>query len=344
MQHNDFKHTGLSFTPDSIIDEDIISFWDDFSDATGTVACYTSGSTGTPKKLAVEKSAMLYSAGNTVNFFGLDKDSRGLHCLPSKYIAGRMMLVRAHVSGMTLHAVEPSLNPLKTIKKESFDFAAFTPSQVLEILSDEKTSELFSRIKYVIIGGAAIESEMEKRLLPFPNSIYATYGMTETVSHIALRKLGEPSYRKISNQTHIGVDDENCLWIKDGNLTNERLQTNDVVDLLDEERFIWLGRRDFVINSGGVKLHPEQIENKISTLENWSALNLFITKTADEKFGERPLLVLEQSHKVNLDELTQVLSKLEMPKEVVFVPRFIYTESGKLNRMETIKLSEINEK
>jgi len=108
---------------------------------------------------------------------------------------------------------------------------------------------------------------------------------------------------------------------------------------------VWLGRRDFVINSGGVKLHPEQIENKIRTLEKWSVFNLFITKTADDKFGERPLLVLEEKQrKPNLDELMQVLTKLEMPKEVLFLPQFIYTENGKLNRTETIKSLGINEK
>jgi O-succinylbenzoic acid--CoA ligase len=341
MRHNDFKHTGLSFTPDSVIDEDIVSFWNEFSDATETVACHTSGSTGIPKRLDVEKSAMLYSARNTVDFFGLDKDSTGLLCLPSKYIAGRMMLVRSYVSGMTLHAVEPSLNPLKKITKENFDFAAFTPSQVLDILFNEKTAELFSRIKYVIIGGAVIEPDLEKKLLSFPNSIYATYGMTETVSHIALRKLGEPFYQKISSQTRIGVDVENCLWIEDENLTEERLQTNDVVEMLDEKRFIWLGRRDFVINSGGLKLHPELIEAKIRALPEWSSLQFFISKINDDRFGERPLLVVLKENDINippLETLLAVLGKNEMPNAIAQVPNFIITNSGKLNRPETLKL------
>lgn len=284
---------------------------------------------------------MLYSAKNTCRFFGLNKHSTGLLCLPAKYIAGRMMLVRAHECGMKLHSVQPLLNPLKNITHTSFDFSAFTPAQLVEILADEKSTEIFSNIRHVIIGGAAIDAVLEKRLSVFSNAIFATYGMTETVSHIALRKIGDKYYKKIGPQTEIGVDDENCLWIKDPNYVDCRLQTNDVVHLVDEQYFEWLGRRDFVINSGGVKLHPEQIEEKIKSLEEWSSHSFFISKVDDARFGERPqLVVLQQHHIPALDTLSTILNKMEMPEKIVSVPRFIYTENGKLNRVDTIKLIE----
>lgn len=300
--------------------------------------CYTSGSTGTPKALDVNKSAMLYSATQTVRFFGLDAAATALLCLPVKYIAGRMMLVRAYVSGMQVRVAAPALNPLAAVdSSEILDFAAFTPAQVWEILKDEVSAQRFSHIHQVIIGGAAVDPELEKRLLTFPNTLYATYGMTETVSHIALRRLGEKEYVKISSQTLLQTDAENCLRIFDANLTPESLQTNDVVQLLDESRFIWLGRRDFVINSGGVKLHPEQLEEKIRSLPGWAGKNFFITSETHPQYGERPMLVAEGSTPVNLDELSTVLTRMELPTHAVHVPRFIWTESGKLNRLETIK-------
>ena len=339
MELDTIKYSGLSFTADSFLDEHIRAFLDDFSSDTDTMLCHTSGSTGVPKDIWVKKSAMLYSARNTVRFFGLDEDKLGLLCLPAKYIAGRMMLVRALVSGISLHSVSPSLNPLKNITHTGFDFAAFTPAQITEILADKDSIRIFANIKHVIIGGAAIDMELEKKLRGLSTGIYATYGMTETVSHIALRKLGEDAYRKISPETILGVDDEHCLWIRDENLHPDTLQTNDVVQLLGEDSFVWMGRRDFVINSGGVKLHPEQIEDKIRSCEGWADLRFFITKANDMRFGERPLLVVEKNeYTPPLESLTTVLNKMEMPQRMVEASAFIYTESGKLNRVETIKL------
>lgn len=328
----------VRFSENSFLDDDITSFMRDFHSETDTVVCHTSGSTGTPKEIRVNKSAMLYSARNTVTYFGLDENSKGLLCLPAKYIAGRMMLVRAYVSGMLLYSVPPALNPLKGLINAKFDFAAFTPAQVLEIISDKETALLFASIKHVIIGGAAIDNELENQLLAFPNAIFATYGMTETVSHIALRKVGEKTYRKISEETLLGIDSENCLWIEDKNYVTEKLQTNDVVDLaVNAREFEWLGRRDFVINSGGVKLHPEQLEEKIKFIEAWKHLHFFISKKQDVRFGERPLLVIEKGQKLpDLETLSSRLSSVEMPSGTVWVERFVYTQSGKLNRLATL--------
>lgn len=326
----------LFFTQNSLINDEITSFWDDFASNSPIITGYTSGSTGTPKALPIQKAAMLYSATQTVRFFGLNAESTALLCLPVKYIAGRMMLVRAYVSGMRIRVAEPALNPLRGMENVSLDFAAFTPAQVWEILKDEPARQVFARIRYVIIGGAAVDAELEKQLLAFPNTLYATYGMTETVSHIALRRLGYTAYTKISPYTVLQTDAENCLRITDPNLAPEPLQTNDVVNLLDADRFEWLGRRDFVINSGGVKLHPEQLEEKIRTLPGWATKNFFISSQQHPQYGERPILVVEGDAPVQLDELSAVLTRVELPIRALHVPRFTWSESGKLNRRETL--------
>ena len=331
-------HPPLFFTGNSRIDEDTAAFWKDFSSPAPTVVCQTSGSTGTPKRLDLEKSAMRYSAAQTVRFFGLDPQKTSLLCLPVKYIGGRMMLVRAAVSGMRVYAVPPSLNPLKGADDIPLDFAAFTPAQVWEICRDDETRRRFAAIGDVIIGGAPIDAGLEKLLLSFPNRIYATYGMTETVSHIALRRLGEAEYVKISPETLLETDTENCLRIVDVHFGKEPLQTNDVVELRGGDRFVWLGRRDFVINSGGIKLHPEQMEQKIRTLPGWAARRFFIASETGGPFGERPVLVVEDDGEAYpLEELSAVLGKVEMPEKLVRVPRFVWTASGKLDRAETLR-------
>lgn len=330
------QYKGVSFTWESQLDEAIKTFLTDFSSSDDSVLCHTSGSTGEPKPIWVNKSAMRYSAKHTIRFFDLGREDTALLCLPSAFIAGRMMLVRALVSGMKIHAQEPSLNPLLGTPPFRFDFAAFTPAQVKAILENPQTQKVFGQIKHIIIGGAAVDMDLERSVISLSATCYATYGMTETVSHIALRKLGEIEYRTISKQTQLGVDEEQCLWIEDANLTDGRLQTNDVVNLIDGERFVWLGRRDFVINSGGLKLHPEQIEEKIRTLDSWEKLSFFIDKKQDATFGERPILVgLETLNYPLLESLAAVLDKKEMPLEIKYVPQFYYTETGKLNRKKS---------
>lgn len=340
--HTEYTANGktLFFTQHGVVGDDIRSFWDEFASDAPAITGYTSGSTGVPKALSIQKSAMLYSAEQTVRFFGLDASATALLCLPVKYIAGRMVLVRAYVAGMRIQVARPALNPLAGLPDVRLDFAAFTPAQIGEIVKDEVSRQVFARIRYVIIGGAAVDAELEKQLLLFPNTVYATYGMTETVSHIALRRLGEKAYTKISPHTVLETDAENCLRIFDARLTPEPLQTNDVVNLLDENRFVWLGRRDFVINSGGVKLHPEQLEEKIRTLPGWGAKNFFIAAEKHPQYGERPVLVLEGDATADRTELSAVLTRIELPDNILRVPHFVWTESGKLNRRETLALIE----
>lgn len=329
----------LTFTENSVIDVEIRSFWDEFASPGDTLLCHTSGSTGTPKDLWVAKSAMRYSAGQTIRFFGLGASDTALLCLPVKYIGGRMLLLRAHMAGMTVHAVRPSLNPLADVDDDlRVDFAAFTPAQVWEILKDENTARRLARIKHIIIGGAAVDPALEEQLTALPNALYATYGMTETVSHIALRKLGDTFYVRLSPQTVLETDADGCLRITDPNLAPGPLQTNDVVELHGEDRFVWLGRRDFVINSGGVKLHPEQLEEKIRT---WTPLRnraFFVAAEPHAQYGQRPILVVEGDITgLSPEDLADRLTKVELPARICSVDRFVWTESGKLDRGATLK-------
>lgn len=171
---------------------------------------------------------------------------------------------------------ETGLNPFLEDLGCTIHFAAFTPAQVAEMLKVEVSRKRFSEIESVIIGGAALNPKLEQELTTFPNAIYVTYGMTETVSHIALRKVGETQYTLISPAISIGVNAKDCLWIQDENLSDEVIQTGDVVKLTSPNTFEWLGRVDFAINSGGLKIHPEQVEQKIRRLPGWIDRSFFL--------------------------------------------------------------------
>lgn len=335
-----FSNYKVNFLSHAFVQEEADQFIREFTSDSEEVLCYTSGSTGIPKPLWIKKKRMLHSARRTATYFQLDESKNGLLCLPAKFIGGRMMLVRAMVSGMKIHSVKPVLNPLLEDLGCTIHFAAFTPAQVAEMLKEEVSRKRFSEIESVIIGGAALNPKLEQELTTFPNAIYVTYGMTETVSHIALRKVGETQYTLISPAISIGVNAKDCLWIQDENLSDEVIQTGDVVKLTSPNSFEWLGRVDFAINSGGLKIHPEQVEQKIRRLPGWIDRSFFIASVQNATFGERPVLIVEESPEgADEKDLKNVLDKYEMPDKIYEVPQFFYTSNGKLNRTETLKMA-----
>jgi O-succinylbenzoic acid--CoA ligase len=171
----------------------VLRFMQEWENESEEIGVTTSGSTGTPKKMAIPKASMIESAVQTVSFFGIRSTDHLLLCLPVDFIAGKMMIVRAVVSGASLVYLEPAVNPLLSLNSAvKIDFAAFTPQQVAAILNDAHTRGIFRQIKTVIIGGGEIPYPLEKKLATLPNAIYATYGMTETITHIAVRKIGHP--------------------------------------------------------------------------------------------------------------------------------------------------------
>ncbi len=217
----------------------------------------TSGSTGIPKIIELSKQSMICSAQRTIRFFGLKPFSRALLCLPASYIAGRMMIVRAFVGEWDIHFKQPS--HLRFDDGDCYDMAAMVPLQVEELLA---IGYDLTPLGTVIIGGAACSQSLRSALSKF--NVWETYGMTETVSHIALRKMGDEWFVPLED-VRLSVDRRHCLCIHAPGITREPVGTNDVVELLPDGRFRFLGRTDHVINSGGIKFFPEQIEQKIAS-------------------------------------------------------------------------------
>jgi len=296
----------------------------DWFDSKSYIEMETSGTTGAPKTISVSKQAMVDSALATGDFFDLQPGNTALQCLPVKYVAGKMMLVRAMILGLDLEFVAPSSHPLHN-NEINFDFVAMVPLQAQNSIAELK------KVKKMIIGGAAVNKLLEKQLLKLPIQGYETYGMTETITHIAARKIGEKAFTVLPNVT-ISYDERNCLVIHAPRISPEVILTNDIVELVNENQFIFLGRMDNVINSGGIKLIPEQIEEKLASK---ISQQFFIASKPDNELGEKVVLVVE-GDKQNFDDSTyEGLDKYEKPKEVVFIPKFTQTASGKIMRKET---------
>lgn len=310
----------------------------------------TSGSTGKPKIIEITRKQMLASAEFTCNALNLREDMHALVCVNVAYIAGKMMLVRCLQQGMQMTIVNPSGNPLLDYPVQfPLHFTAMVPLQVKNVLAHSDSSHMFSQIENVIIGGAAIDEELENRLQNLTNKIYASYGMTETVSHIALRKLNgkdRQDYFQAFPEVLLGQDVRGCLSIESVLSNNKKLVTNDLVELISEHQFRWLGRADLVINSGGVKIQLEMLEGNIRQILTHEGLNMnfLVSSQTDEKLGERLVMVIEglsDSGKI-LNILDLHLPAYQVPKKIISLPKFATTESGKIDRL-TIK-NQINER
>ena len=313
-------------------DETSLYFVNQWNDENTTVEVQTSGSTGLPKKILLTKESMRTSAQLTLDYFGLQNNDTILQCLPSGFIAGKMIWVRAMVGQLKVIVAKPSSNPIKKLNCE-VKFAAMTPHQVVTVL-DESPDKL-SLIEVLIIGGAPVSSELLERLQVLSTKCFATYGMTETITHIAVKQLNFPEkseFYQALPTISFSLGKEDNLMIKAPHISNDWLETEDVVALNKDNQFKWLGRKDFVINSGGVKLYPEEIEGKIAHL---IPVRFYISKLMDETFGELPQLVLEGIESFDLSELSSVLSKIEMPKSVIYIPKFKETGSGKIERIKS---------
>lgn len=295
----------------------------------------TSGSTGQPKLMKLSKQAMVNSSIATGDYFKMKPGQTALLCLPTHYIAGKMMLVRAMILGLELDFVEPTTTPIFDYNK-TYDFCAMIPIQL------KNTKDHIGHIKTLIIGGAAISKALEASIQGLRTKIYATYGMTETVSHVAVKRMNgkqKMNYFKVFPKVKISQDDRGCLIIDAPKVTPERLVTNDVVTLHSPSEFDLLGRIDNIVNSGGVKLFPEQIETK---LEGQIKNRFFIASQPDTNLGEKLILILESDTNHLKSSVFKNLDKLEIPKEIYAVPAFKETQTGKVQRKETLKLLKID--
>ncbi len=301
-----------------------------------TISLKTSGSTGEPKNIWVKKSTMIFSAQQTSEYFQFNKNEKWLFCLPAAFVGGQMILVRAILNNTEVFAVEPKIE-LKEVIGE-YDFASMIPMQVEKYLPNKNKL----KIRRVLIGGASIPSSLEKSLrLDNDSDYFASYGMTETVSHIALRKVNGNVYSNFFTgfkNILLGTDDRGCLTVYHKNYSENVLITNDLVEFDAYGSFRVMGRVDNIINSGGLKISPEEIENKISEM---LSQRLMVIGIPDEKTGEKPVLMIEG---VELDRgtlsllknyLTENLDKNKSPKEIIFVNQFEETTNGKLDRRKT---------
>ena len=300
-----------------------------------TISAQTSGSTGEPASIELPKTVMVKSAERTIEYFGLKKGNRLLLSLPCRYIAGKMMVVRAIVGKMELITVDPS-SEFEILLYDSFDFGAMVPNQVFKLLEFPSGTEKLENIYNLLIGGSAIPAAMESHISLLRSRVVSTYGMTETASHIAIREL---SGEKRSADYHclpgisVTLNENDCLQIHVPERP-EPLQTNDMAKVLSPTRFRILGRADDVIISGGIKYWPESIEKK---LETWISTRFIISAIPDEKLGEKLVLVIEDTPsdiEWIQQKAAQILSPFERPRLVCFLEKFPQTPNGKLRRNE----------
>ncbi len=296
----------------------------------------TSGSTGKPKEWRVKKDQMLQSAARTAKYFDFQPGNTVLLCLPMHYIAGKMMVVRALFSQLSLYTVEPSNRPFQEIsKKQKIDFVPLVPTQL-------EGSKNLNNVQKILLGGGVVNPSLEQSLQMETSEIYHGYGMTETLSHIALRRVNgreRSEAYKVLEGIDIGVDERSCLTISSSTFDRD-IQTNDVIELIDPTHFIWKGRKDFVINSGGIKFSPEEIEQKIQSLLSQP---FFIAGLPDKKLGEKVCLFIEGEEpdlkikNLLIEKIARQLKKYEKPRAVFYIKKFERTSSGKIKRKATIE-------
>lgn len=342
--HNRFKYNGFNYSRDNLkhlgsslikegsnFDAHIGAFILDWIDNKNYVVVNSSGSTGNPKSIKVLKSHMVNSAIATGNFFKLEPGDKALMCLPANYIAGKMMLVRSIILGLELDVISPSFDDFNYNKY--YSFSAVVPLQL------EKLINFPHNIKTIIVGGAAVSRRIKQKLFNSRGLIYETYGMTETVSHIAIRRINSKkgSYNnafKVLPNVKISKDENNCLVIEASHLALDKIVTNDIVDLISKTSFNLLGRIDNIINSGGIKLNPELIEQKLAlVIKN----RYFISSEPNKKLGSQVILIIESKNKTETIDFS-VLDKYEIPKAIYYLEAFAETTNGKLDRNTTYKL------
>ena len=316
-------------------------FLEEWNNPSPYVHVQTSGSTGTPKPMLVEKQRMLNSARITCDFLGLREGDTALLCMSLDYIAGKMMVVRSIERGLKLISVEPSGHPLST-PHSPLSFAAMVPMQVYNSLQVPEEKERLKQIRHLIIGGGAIDDALASALKTFPNHVWSTYGMTETLSHIALRRLNGPEASEWYTpfpSVKVSFNDEGCLVIDAPEVCSERLVTNDIAELssgtVPNMKFRILGRKDNVICSGGIKI--ETVERQ---LRPHLQAPFLITKRPDAKFGEVVVLLTEGTVPEAKEVCLRILPKYHQPRVYLHVDQIPLTATGKPARKEAENIAK----
>ncbi len=318
-------------------------FINEWFSESGQIQMKTSGSTGKPKTITLSREHMINSARATAAYFNLEAGSRALLCLPLGFIAGRMMLVRSMVMGWHLDLIESSSTP-KIPKHRTYDISAMVPLQLYNSIGELENMDT------LIVGGGQVSDNILNKISDLSTKIYATYGMTETITHIALSPLNKAAGSNGNEMIYsalpgvvLSTDNRQCLQISAPHICPEEVVTNDIVDLVAEDSFKWLARYDHVVNSGGIKLIPELIETRYRNLIDH---DYFVYGLPDKRLGERLVLVIEGIETSALREKIKEAHKnwkptvpaYEIPKQVLFIKSFVRTTTGKINRFQTVKM------
>ncbi|NND15672.1 MAG: AMP-binding protein [Eudoraea sp.] len=349
LVHRDFKLNGFSHNESTLMDaayslikegepyEQVIGdFLMDWLSESDTIPVKTSGTTGSPKLATFTRHQMFASAKLTGDYFELSPGQSILMCLPANYVAGKMMLVRAMVLGLELRFVEPTTNPIPFEKM--FDFTAMVPMQL------HASVKQLDQIDQLIVGGAPVSQELKLEISDAPTTIYETYGMTETLTHVAVKKLNhtlselaEDTFKALPG-IEFETDARSCLVITAPHLDLHKWSTNDVVTLLSPNEFTWHGRFDHVINTGAVKVHPEHVE---SILREAFKCEVVVSGVPDPQLGERVVGIIETNE--SPEKYMEILASLaeldgfEKPRELMTISEFPRNDSGKIDRINTLE-------
>ncbi len=291
------------------------------------IPCHTSGSTGMPKEILLSKTEMLNSARRTVEYFGINENDLLYSCISPDYIGGKMMFVRQQYIGCEFQWEEPTNRPLEKYEGKTISLLSVVPSQMIYILDNLAT---MPEIRNILVGGSAIPATLRKRIYDSGVNAFESYGMTETSSHIALRKIDMLSapFKTLGNIT---VEDDNgALRI---NMPGwQTIVTNDAAEILSPTEFHILGRLDNIIISGGKKINPEKVEEILSTKLDFP---FFITSLPDEKWGER-LVIVAQTDNKNIEFIQEACNSIEdgflRPKQIIIKEKLSLTPNGKIIR------------
>lgn len=338
---NDFPVASSAF------EKEVFRFCSDWNEGKAEFQFHSSGSTGAPKSISLTRAQMISSAELTGQWLALAPRDVAFMALPVQYIAGAMVLVRALVLDLDVLLVEPCQNPLVQVQDASIQLASFVPTQWATILNSSiDVQAIFSKAKGVLIGGASLDPSLEKASFALDFPLFHTYGMTETVSHVAYRDLhAESSYFHCLPGVEIQLNTQGCLMVQGSMTANQWIETNDLVHVVDEYTFEFVGRADRVINSGGKKIFPDLVEKWVRQFyaqKKWTA-EILLVGLPDSFYGQKAVLfttmdLSEEEKNQVTDFLKAHLASEDCPKAIVYRPRFELLENGKIDALKTVAL------
>ncbi len=325
------KIKSKKFASDSYLSQ-LNDLWNWYQSDRSELEVYSSGTTGAPRSIVLDREAIMASAQMSVNFFGLNASSIIGLSLPLDKIGGIMLAFRAFLVNATILPISPQLKPLESITDESLDFISMVPNQLMASKND------WYKARQILIGGGPLSTELESMINDSAEGtvFWHSYASTETLSHVAIRSLGpgKTNQYKALEGVRFTRSKDSCLVISAPSLNLKNLETKDIVDLIDDQSFIWRGRKDNVVLSGGLKLYPEEIERELSL-----PFPFFLASRADADLGQKLVLVIrERDYDQSLiQSLKNQLSGPKKPKSILLTKEFKWTETNKIRREESLK-------